>query len=175
MNWFFLNSYYDWTNTHSANRAKEVNLKYNDGIANNIVSAENVNIKCNNWCGYLVDCDKATVSAQTLSNYCISNVKDVHLWFDDINMPYDDRDIYGISSVSILHIHNIDKNTYIANWKYANNPPIALYTNGVQCLDLDCYPPSYLYNNNAWNGVNYGLGGFHPSDIYINGVLLTKY
>lgn len=175
LNWFFLNSYFDWTNTHSADRAKEVNLNYNDGIANNVVSAESVNIKCNTWAGVLEDCDQARVSAKTLSHYCISNVKDVHLWFDGIDMPYDDRDIYGISSVSTLHIHNIDKNTYIANWDYNNNPPIALFTNNVKCLDLDCYPPSYLYNNNIWNGANYGLGGFHPSDIYINGVLLTKY
>lgn len=144
----------------------------------NIVGAEDVCVKCDNIKNIGVkNCVKATISAKTIAyGFWVKDVDDLDLWFNDINLPSADADIYGLSNIGTLHIHQ--HSSYNGStWNYLNNRPMAAFSNGVKCLDFDFKVPTYLINNGAttWNGAGYGYPGYHISDIYVNGVPYTCY
>lgn len=169
MNWDPWASTYTTTGTINAKAAF---------IQANIVGADDVNIKCDSAKAVVIEhCKNATISAKSIaSGFCVKNVDDLDLWLDNIDLPSADADIYGLSSIGTLHIHQ--HSSYNGNgWNYLNNRPMAAFSNGVSCLDFDFKVPTYLINNGAttWNGAGYGYPGYHISDIYVNGVPYTCY
>lgn len=147
-------------------------------VGGNIVAARNVRVVCDSIKNIGVkNCNKATISAKSIgSGFWVKDVDDLDLWLDSIDLPSADADIYGLSNIGTLHIHQ--HSSYNGSgWNYLDNRPMAAFSNGVKCLDFDFKVPTNLINNGAttWNGANYGYPGYNISDIYINGVPYTCY
>jgi hypothetical protein len=164
-----------WASTYLTTGTVNVKAAFVQG---NIVGAEEARITCDSVKAIGVkNCKKATISAKSIaSGFWVNDVDDLDLWLDNIDLPSADADIYGLSNIGTLHIHQ--HSSYNGSgWNYLNNRPMAAFSNGVKCLDFDFKVPTYLINNGAttWNGAGYGYPGYHISDIYVNGVAYTCY
>ena len=164
-----------WASTYLTTGTVNVNACFVHG---NIVGAEEAKVVCQSVKAVGVkNCKKATISAKSIaSGFWVHDVDDLDLWLDNIDLPSADADIYGLSNIGTLHIHQ--HSSYNGSgWNYLNNRPMAAFSNGVKCLDFDFKVPTYLINNGAttWNGAGYGYPGYHISDIYVNGMPYTCY
>lgn len=164
-----------WATSYSSSGS--VNVKANS-VMGNIAAVEDACVVCDSVKAIGLDhCKKVTVSAKSIaSGFWVNGADDLDLWFESIDLPKEDSDIYGLSSIGTLHIHQ--HSSYMGDtWNYNNNRPLAAFSNGVRCLDFDFKVPTYLIANGGtiWNGAGYGYPGFHISDIYVNGVPYTCY
>ena len=160
----------------SAQKINDINITFNEGIANNFYKVDNLKLCGLGFTGNnFYNVDYLTISCYTLEQLMAENVKVLDLYYKDMDLSTDNYEYsdYHLSNIDTLNIHL--KSSYTGPWNAFEYYPIAAFSNNVKCLNFDGPIPTYMLNNGVFNGANYGYVGYHISDIYINNIPYSSY
>lgn len=160
----------------SAQKINDINITFNEGIANNFYSVNNIKLCGLGFTGNnFYNIDYLTISCNTLEQILAEDVKVLDLYYKEMDLSTDNYEYsdYHLSNIDTLNIHL--KSSYTGPWNAFEYYPIAAFSNNVKCLNFDGPIPTYMLNGGVFNGAAYGYVGYHVSDIYINNIPYTSY